>query len=109
MFCLESRENMPALEDEIHEALEENIIINNSYGPKEILVENNKFKGMVFKKCLSVTDEDGRFSPKYDDNDTITIEAEHLIIAVGQTFNYGKIFESTNVEFNPNQTVKVDS
>jgi NADPH-dependent glutamate synthase beta subunit-like oxidoreductase/ferredoxin len=109
MFCLESRENMPALEDEIHEALEENIIINNSYGPKEILVENNKFKGMVFKKCLSVTDEDGRFSPKYDDNDTITIEAEHLIIAVGQTFNYGKIFEGTNVEFNPNQTVKVDS
>jgi NADPH-dependent glutamate synthase beta subunit-like oxidoreductase/NAD-dependent dihydropyrimidine dehydrogenase PreA subunit len=109
MFCLESRENMPALEDEIHEALEENIIINNSYGPKEILVEHGKFKGIIFKKCLSVTDEEGRFSPQYDESDTITIEAEHLIIAVGQTFNYGKIFEGTNVEFNPNQTVKVDS
>ncbi len=109
MFCLESRENMPALEDEIHEALEENIVLNNSYGPKEILTENNKFTGIVFKKCLSVLDSNGRFSPVYDETDTITIKADHLIIAVGQTFNYGKLLEGTKVELNPNNTVKVDS
>lgn len=109
MFCLESRNNMPALEDEIHEALEEHIIINNSYGPKEILVENNTFKGIVFKKCLSVTNEDGKFAPIYDETDTITVHAKHLIIAVGQTFNYGELFKDTNVELNPNQTVKVDA
>jgi len=109
MFCLETRDNMPALEDEIHEALKENIIINNAYGPKEIIVENDQFKGIVFKKCLSVYDENGRFNPIYDDQDTITIEADHLMISVGQSFNYGKLFEGTNVTLNPNHTVKVDA
>lgn len=109
MFCLETREEMPALGDEIHEALEENIHIYNSYGPKEILVKNNQFVGMVFKKCISVKDSDGRFNPVYDEDDTMTIQADHLIIAVGQTFNYGKLFKDTKVELNPNQTVKVDA
>ncbi|HKL47522.1 MAG TPA: 4Fe-4S binding protein, partial [Candidatus Izemoplasmatales bacterium] len=97
------------LEDEVHEALEENILINNAYGPQEILVENNQFKGVVFKKCLSVTDETGRFNPIYDAEDTLTVHADHLIIAVGQTFHYGQLFKGTQVELNPNQTVKVDS
>ena len=109
MFCLESREAMPALEDEIHEALEENIVINNSYGPKEILVENNEFVGIVFKKCLSVFNKEGRFQPVYDENDTITVKGSHLIIAVGQKFDYGKLLEGTDVQLNPNGTVKVDS
>ena len=57
MFCLENREQMPALEEEIEEALEENIVINNSWGPTRIIEENGKVKGVEFKKCLSVFDE----------------------------------------------------
>jgi NADPH-dependent glutamate synthase beta subunit-like oxidoreductase/NAD-dependent dihydropyrimidine dehydrogenase PreA subunit len=109
MFCLESRETMPALEDEVHEALEENIVINNSYGPKEFVVENGKVKAVVFKKCLSVLNEEGRFAPVYDEEDTITVEADHVLVAVGQTFNWGKLLEGTKVELNPNNTIKVDS
>ena len=57
MFCLEGRNIMPASEEEIAEAQEEGITLNCGWGPKEILTENGKVKGIVFKKCLSVFDE----------------------------------------------------
>ena len=109
MFCLETRETMPALKDEIHEALEENITINNSYGPKEFIVEEGKVKGVVFKKCLSVFNEQGKFSPVFDEDDTITVEADHVLISVGQSFDWGKLLAGTDVRLNPNGTVQVDS
>ena len=59
--CLESRQQMPAALEEIEEAEEENIVINNGWGPKRILSENGKVTGIEFKKCVSVFDENGRF------------------------------------------------
>ncbi|MBU1020492.1 MAG: FAD-dependent oxidoreductase, partial [Firmicutes bacterium] len=109
MFCLESRDTMPALQDEVHEALAENITINNSYGPKSFIVENGAVKGVIFKRCISVLNEEGRFAPKYDETDTITVEADHVLIAVGQSIDWGKLLQGTKVELNPNNTIKVDS
>ncbi len=109
MFCLEDRENMPALEDEVHEALEENIAINNSYGPKEFIVNNGKVSQVVFHKCISVKDESGRFNPTFDENDTITVDVDYIMTAVGQRIDYNKLLDGVNVELNPNQTIKVDS
>jgi NADPH-dependent glutamate synthase beta subunit-like oxidoreductase/NAD-dependent dihydropyrimidine dehydrogenase PreA subunit len=109
MFCLESPEQMPALKDEINEALEEKIRINPSYGPKEFVIENGKVKAVIFKKCLSVFNSEKKFSPVFDDNDTITVEADHVLISVGQTFAWDKLLNGTAVELNPNGTVKVDS
>ena len=66
MFCLESRETMPASEEEIRETLDEEIAIHNGWGPKEILKdENGKAWAVVFQKCTSVFDKDGRFDPQY--------------------------------------------
>ena len=56
MYCLESRGEMPASTEEIFETEDEGITIQNGWGPKEILTENGKVKGIVLKKCLSVTD-----------------------------------------------------
>ena len=108
MFCLENREQMPALEEEIEEALEENIVINNSWGPTRILTENNKVKGVEFRKCLSVFDENGKFSPKFDDKDVKVVEADYVLISVGQSIDWGTILEGSKVELNPNNTVKAD-
>ena len=55
MYCLESREEMPALEEEIEEALSEDIVINNGWGPKRILTENGKLVGIELKRCISVS------------------------------------------------------
>ena len=69
MFCLESRETMPASVEEIEEAESEGIVVNPGWGPKEVLVdENGEVRGIVLKKCLSVKDAEGRFNPQYDEN-----------------------------------------
>jgi NADPH-dependent glutamate synthase beta subunit-like oxidoreductase len=109
MFCLESRDNMPADADEVAEAEHEGIKVNNSWGPKEILIENGKVKGIVFKKCISVFDDEHRFAPKYDEADLMTVECEHLLLSVGQSIVLGNLLAGTKVEFNGNGTVKADA
>lgn len=109
MFCLESRETMPALQDEIHEALKEGIVINNSYGPKRILAKDGKAYAVEFKRCLRLFDENDRFNPVFDENDCITVEANHIILSVGQEIQWGNLFDGLNVELNPNRTIKVHS
>ncbi len=109
MFCLESREEMPALEEEIHEALEEKIAINNSWGPKRIVVENGKVVGVEFKKCSSVFDESGKFGPKFDENDTIIVEADVVLLSVGQSIEWGNLLDGSKVAFNRNNTAIADS
>ena len=98
MFCLEDREHMPASVEEIEEAEDENVIINCGWGPKEILTENGKVTGVVFKKCLSVTDAEGRFNPVYDENETMTVECKHVIFSVGQSIVWGNLLDGTKVE-----------
>lgn len=108
MFCLESRDTMPALQDEVHEALSEGIVLHNEYGPKRILVENGKVVGVEFKKCLQLLDENKRFNPIFDENDCITVEADHVLLSVGQQIQWGTLFEGLDVKLNPNQTISVD-
>lgn len=108
MFCLESRDIMPAAADEVEEAEEEGIAVNCSWGPKEILTENGKVKGIVFKKCTSVKDADGRFNPQYDENDTVTVECENVMLSIGQSIVWGDLLKGTNAEVNPNGTLKAD-
>lgn len=100
MYCLEDRGTMPASADEIRETLEEEIAIENSWGPKEIQKDaDGKVKAVVFRKCISVKDASGKFNPQYDENDTITVACDHLIFAVGQGIKWGDLLEGTKVEF----------
>ena len=82
---------MPAAKDEIEEALEENISINNGWGPKEIITENGRVKAVVLKKCTSVFNAEKRFAPVYDENDTITIECDNVLLSIGHRLS-GEIF-----------------
>lgn len=81
MVCLESRETMPASNNEIAETLEENIEICNSWGPKELKVdEKGHVTAIVFKKCLRTIDpETKRFSPVYDENETMELKADSTL------------------------------
>lgn len=109
MFCLEDRYTMPALDEEIHEAEEEKIEISNSWGPHRFILDQGRIQAVVFKKCLSVFDDSGKFNPRYNEEDLITVPADYVLIAVGQSFDYGSLFENSKVELNPNRTIKVDS
>ncbi|MFN3467327.1 MAG: FAD-dependent oxidoreductase, partial [Candidatus Brocadiales bacterium] len=74
-------------EYEIEEALEEGVEIINGWGPKEFLEENGRLTGILFKRCVAVFDEEGRFNPKYDEGELMTLECENALVAIGQAAN----------------------
>ena len=102
MFCLEAREKMPASNEEIEEALEEGVELKCGWGPKEVLEEDGHVNGVVFKKCTRVFDAQGRFSPEYDENDTVTVPCRHVIFSVGQAIDWGHMLDNLHVELRPN-------
>ena len=108
MLCLESRDEMPAAKDEVAEILAESIEIRNGWGPKEILTEDGKVTGVVFKKCLRVFDENRRFAPQYDENDTVTVPCENVLMAIGQSAEWGNLLKGSKVELRPNGTAAAD-
>ena len=108
MFCLESRDTMPALEEEIEEALAEKVEIFNSYGPKRIIVKDGKLSGVEFKKCLRVLDENGRFAPLFDEDDTLIVPCSTVLVSVGQAIEWGQLLSGSKCALNPNQTIKGD-
>ena len=108
MLSLESREEMPAAKDEIADCIEEGIEILNGWGPKEVLSENGKVTGVVFKKCVRVYDEEGRFHPEYDEKETMTVSCENVLMAIGQSAVLGELLTGTKVEIRPNGSIAAD-
>ncbi|MCF0111981.1 MAG: FAD-dependent oxidoreductase, partial [Erysipelotrichaceae bacterium] len=111
MFVLESRETMPASREEIAETLEEHIAIENGWGPKEILKdENNNVTAVVFKKCLRTIDPDtGKFNPVYDEETTMTVDCKDVIFAIGQTVEWGGLLDDSAVEYHHGNYPVADS
>ena len=99
MLSLETEDIMPASLQERAEAREDGVVLNPGWGPKAVLGENGAVKGISFKKCLSVFDADHKFSPKYDEAQTIELEADMVIFAIGQTVELGGLFNGSNVGF----------
>ena len=108
MLCLEQRGEMPAAKDEVAELLEEGIELKNGWGPKEVLTENGKVTGIVFKRCTRVYDSEHRFSPQYDENDTITVPCENVLMAIGQSAVWGDLLKGSKVVVRRNGTAEAD-
>ncbi|MCB9800377.1 MAG: FAD-dependent oxidoreductase [Candidatus Omnitrophica bacterium] len=85
LCCLEPREQMLADEIEILEGEEEGVKRINGYGPQKILTEKGKVKGVVFHKVISIFDENKRFNPQYDPKQELVLEADAVLMAVGQS------------------------
>ena len=98
MYCLEAREQMPATPAEIAEAEEDGAHVHCGWGPKEILTKDGKAVAVVFKRCVSVYDAEGKFAPTYDENDTITVECDHVFLSIGQSIQWGGLLEGSQVE-----------
>ena len=108
MLCLEGENEMPASDDEVTLAKSEGIEIKNGWGPKEIKQENGKVTSIVFKKCTQVKDSEGRFSPQYDEEDTIEIPCENIVEAIGQAADWGNLLDGENVTRRKNGWVEAD-
>ena len=108
LVCLESKDEMPAHEWEITQAIEEGVEIHSSWGPKEFKSRNNKVSGVELVKCTRVFDEQGRFDPQYNENETTHIDADYVIITIGQEIGQ-ELFElDENLRRGPGKLLKID-
>jgi NADPH-dependent glutamate synthase beta subunit-like oxidoreductase len=84
LVCLEQRAEMPAHERERDDALEEGIIFHNGWGPKRLLEKQKRVAGVELVRCRSVFDREGRFRPSYDESESLRLDADWVILAIGQ-------------------------
>ncbi len=82
--CLESEEAMPADDEEVIEAREEKAVIDPGWGPQKIEIVDGKIKGLHVNKCLAIFDEEGRFNPKFDNENRKFFEADMIVESIGQ-------------------------
>lgn len=108
MVCLESREEMPAHIEEIEETLQEGISIYNSVGPRRIVGENGKVKGLETIRVKSVFDDQGRFNPTFIENSESIIEADSIIMAIGQTSDMAFIKDEDGINISRRNTIEID-
>jgi NADPH-dependent glutamate synthase beta subunit-like oxidoreductase len=101
LFCLEKRDEMPAFDWEVKDAVEEAVKINPSWGPKRFISSSEgKVTGIEFKRCISVFNDAGKFAPKYDESQTTTIDADTVILAIGQSSDLSFILDEECVDTN---------
>lgn len=108
MACLESEPEMPASKAEIARAREEGVEIMPSWGLSKVVEENGKVKGMELVRCTSVKDETGRFNPQYDQDNKIIVEAENILMAVGQKVDLGFLDEKYQLQLTNRGLIDVE-
>ena len=98
MACLESQETMPAILEDVEQALEEKITILPSWGPHRVLEQDGKLIGMELVRCTTVFDKDGRFSPVFDPTVKTVVEADQILVAIGQAADLSYSAPLLNIE-----------
>jgi NADH-quinone oxidoreductase subunit F len=108
IVCLESREEIPAFDEEVEEAIEEGIFIHHSLGIKEVLSEDEKVTGIETLAVSSVFDEEGRFNPSYTPDSEGFFPADTIIMSVGQAPDLSFLPPGSELERTRWETLVVD-
>ncbi len=91
--------DMKASPWEIADAQREDIPILNNMPPKEFVVENGRLKGVVFEKVAAIYDENGRRTLIPTGEPDVFIEADDVIIAIGQDNSFPWIERDLGIKF----------
>jgi len=84
MVCLEARDTMPAFAEDLELAVQEGVGLLPSWGPHRVLEQDGKLRGLELVRCTSVFDAEGRFKPSFDSATVTTVEADQVLVAIGQ-------------------------
>ncbi len=84
LACLEREDEMPAYRSEVEQARAENVTILPSWGPREVIGDDSKVRGVRLVRCTAVFDAAGRFAPSYDSGTVRELDADVVILAIGQ-------------------------
>jgi NADPH-dependent glutamate synthase beta subunit-like oxidoreductase len=113
MISLESFEEMPVMrttqgKEEFEESRREGITFHPQRAVRRILGENGRVRAVELIGVKRTYDENGRFDPVYDTEITETMEAETIILAIGQQADLSFLKPEDNIELTPQRTIKVD-
>jgi formate dehydrogenase (NADP+) beta subunit len=108
LVCLESRAEMPASEEEIDEGLLEGMKLQPSLGPKQFVGQNGRLTGLEVIKCVSVFDENKRFSPKFAEGTEFVIPCDTVILAIGQSSDVSFLKPEDGVQTTRQGTLKIN-
>ena len=108
LVCLESREEMPASEEEIEEGLVEGIKMHPSLGPKQFVGSNGKLTGLEVINCTSVFDAQHRFNPSFAAGTESIIPCDTVILAIGQASDTSFLKPLDGIETTRQGTLKID-
>ncbi|NOG41775.1 MAG: FAD-dependent oxidoreductase [Planctomycetes bacterium] len=106
--CLESRKEMPTTDFEIEEAVHEGVALYNSIGPKRILGKNGRVSGLETLKVKYVFDEQKRFNPAFYEGSESVIEADTIILAIGQASNLSFLKGQEGIQITRGGTIIVN-
>ncbi len=108
LYCLEGYDEMPMGAEDRGECERDGITIHAGWGQTEIVTENGHAAGIRLRKCLRVKNDQGRFAPEFDDNDTCQAQCAAVLYCIGQKVDWRQLLTGTAVTFNPNGTAQVD-
>lgn len=108
LICLESRQEMPAFEDEIEQGMEEGLKIHPSIGPKSFVGTGGKVTGVETIRCTAVFDAKHRFNPTFQAGTETVISCDTVILAIGQTSDLSFLSPQDGIETTRQGTLKVD-
>ncbi|UCD83176.1 MAG: FAD-dependent oxidoreductase [Desulfobacterales bacterium] len=98
IFYRRTREEMPAWQKDVDEALEEGIVLNLHWAPKQILHLDGKLTGMEFFRSQTVYDDDGRARLSIDEENIQVVDADSVIISIGQAPDASFLSKDSQIE-----------
>lgn len=113
MVSLESLDELPVVrttqgQEEFHEAQKEGIVFHPSRSARRFIGENGRLTKVELRGVSRVFDEEGRFNPTFDDSIVETIEADSVVLAIGQQADLAFLKPEDNVELTPGGGIRVD-
>jgi len=113
MCSLESFEEMPVLRtqqgrEEFEQARSEGVTFHPQRGPHRLIGEDGRVRALELIGVRSTYDPDGRFNPVYDPAIRQTLDADSVILAIGQQADLSFLRPGDAVEVTARGTIKVD-
>lgn len=108
IVALEKWDDMPAHRWEIDQAIEEDIVFHNAWGPLTILASDGHVTGMELARCTQVFNSEGIFDPVYDTSNTVIFDMDTLILVIYETIDTTYLSASPTIERHEDGRVKVD-
>jgi formate dehydrogenase beta subunit len=107
--CLESWEEMPASGSEKEDAGQEGIRFFPALGPKRFLGQGDHVRGVEFLEVESVFDSLGSFNPTLRPGTETILEADTVLLSVGQSPEASLLDDLAGLETSPAGTIRVDA